>query len=157
MFFSAREDHFMDREKRSGNPVFFESRRSFTLLEMVVTFVIIAILTAIGGAKYAQVMERSRATEAKSILGSICSVQKQYQFQHDSFTSNFSALRLFDVPTGACAGTHYFRYDIPSAAATTFVARAVRCQAGGKNPDYATGYEVNISQDAIFSGDPAFV
>ncbi len=50
-------------------------KRGFTLLELIIVIVVIGLLASIGVTEYFKVVERSRGSEAKSVLGSIRTAQ----------------------------------------------------------------------------------
>ena len=67
-------------------------RKGFTLLELLMVVIIIAILAAIALPQYIKVSERARAAEALQVVGSIRSSEMRYRSQNPA--GNYT-----DVPT----------------------------------------------------------
>lgn len=134
------------------------SRKGFTLIELVVAVLIIGILAAIAVPRYIRVVEKSRAAEAKNILGLIRAAQVSYGLEIDFYTTDIPSLSL-DVPTGGCVPGYYFTYSITDAdfTAGTFTTRADRCTAGGKSPASIIPYFITIDQDGSYGGDTDFI
>jgi prepilin-type N-terminal cleavage/methylation domain-containing protein len=59
--------------------------RGFTLIEMITVVVVIGILVAIAIPQYTTTMERSRAAEGVSILGTIRGAQLRYYAEHGAY------------------------------------------------------------------------
>ncbi len=71
-----------------------QERNGFTLLEMLVVTLIIAVLVSIGVVEYRKATERTRAMEAISLLRSIYHAEKMFQMSHGSFASSLNALSI---------------------------------------------------------------
>ena len=91
----------------------------FTLLELMIVVIIIAILAAIALPQYLKTAERSRAAEALQILASIRAAEHRYRVENGAYTAGLANLDI-DVPgfngnpaspnwtftTGAAAGAN---------------------------------------------------
>ena len=84
----------------------------FTLLELLIAFVIIGILSAIALPNMINQIGKGRETEAKTQLGSIARAQQAYHFEQQVFAGSLDALTL----TGAFA-PKYYDYPEPIAPA----------------------------------------
>lgn len=91
----------------------------FTLLELMIVVVIIAILTAIALPSYRQYVLRGHRTEATRALQDLSSRQENYYFSHNAYTSTLSDLGA----TSSIAG-QYFTVGIASASTTDYVVQA---------------------------------
>lgn len=98
----------------------------FTLLELMIVVVIIAILTAIALPSYRQYVLRGHRTDATRALQDLSSRQENYYFSNNAYTSTLSDLGA----TSSIAG-QYFTIGIASASTTDYVieATAVGAQA----------------------------
>lgn len=133
------------RNKKGGR-----MKRGFTLIELVVVLIIVAILGTLGLTQYTRLVEKARGAEAKQILGSIRQLAAGYYMEWNSaagLTNTMLGISgIGGVPgplsgagtTADCASSHYFWYS--SAPTTTDITiTANRCTAGGKLPVGLTG------------------
>lgn len=73
-------------------------KKGFTLIEVVVVVIIIAILTTISFAIYTKAIERARDEEAKTALRLIYAAQKIYFMKHNEyFCSSFVCQKINDI------------------------------------------------------------
>ena len=79
----------------------FELKRNegFTLIELMVTVAIIAILVAVSVPLYTRYQARTHQAEAKLALGAIFSSEKTFYSEYSAYISSFDALAY--VPEGA--------------------------------------------------------
>ena len=98
-----------------------KNNKGFTLIELLVVVLIIGILAAIALPQYFKAVEKSRASEANTMLGAINHAEQEWamsQGSADSFTDNFNNL-VMDLPTGCVTPTSsaqarckYFTYKL---------------------------------------------
>jgi prepilin-type N-terminal cleavage/methylation domain-containing protein len=70
------------------------NKKGFTLIELLVVVLIIGILAAIALPQYFKAVEKSRATEALSILGSLAAASERVRLVKDSYATDFDELDL---------------------------------------------------------------
>ncbi|WP_267966983.1 type IV pilin protein [Delftia tsuruhatensis] len=68
--------------------------QGFTLIELMITVAVVAILSAIAYPSYQEYMLRSRRVEAQSLLGEAAARQERWRAQNGSYTSTVANLRL---------------------------------------------------------------
>ena len=81
------------------------NKKGFTLIELLVVVLIIGILAAMAMPQYFKAVERSRMTEADTLLGSISQAQRRKFLQRNSFTTNYKGL---DVSPKDSNGSTYY-------------------------------------------------
>ena len=81
------------------------NQKGFTLIELLVVVLIIGILAAMAMPQYFKAVERSRMTEAVTLLGNIAQAQQRKYLQINRYTSNFRGLDV--APKGANNTTYY--------------------------------------------------
>jgi type IV pilus assembly protein PilE len=91
----------------------------FTLIELMITLAIVAILAGIGYPSYETYMKRSRRSEAQQLLASIASREAQYLLDSRMYTNvigatglNANTERWTCTPSGAPTTCSTSYYDI---------------------------------------------
>ena len=126
-------------------------KKGFTLLELIIVIIVVGILASLGFGQYTQTIEKGRAAEARSILGSLRTLQAAYYLENGAYTATIADLGIANVPS-SCTSTHYFSY----ACATTGTCTATRCQASGKSPQSSTAYNKTLTIDGTFGGTTGY-
>ncbi len=130
------------------------NERGFTLLELLMVVVILAILAAIAVPQYLKVVEKSRISEAISLLGNLRNSEMRYRAEFATYTTTLANLD-FDPSTADVVGTKLFAYSVvagPGGIGTSFQARATRGVAPAVAPGCTAGYIVSITHDGITDG-----
>jgi len=68
------------------------SRPGFTLVELMITVAIIAILAAVAIPSFLMLQARSRQSEARILMSGVFEAEIAYYAQHSEFTGDFSLL-----------------------------------------------------------------
>lgn len=107
------------------------NNKGFTLIELLVVVLIIGILAAMAMPQYFKAVERSRMSEAVTLLGNIAQSQQRKYLQINRYTADYRAL---DVAPKGSTGADYWTKGNPTtgangngfkvslSAATTYVA-----------------------------------
>jgi type IV pilus assembly protein PilE len=93
-------------------------QRGFTLIELMITVVIIAILASVAYPSYNRYVVKTRRTEGRNLLAEIRAEQERYYSQRNTYTTDLSALGLtvtgggvlsenghYSVSAAACSGS----------------------------------------------------
>ena len=72
--------------------MFRRSEKGFTLVELMIVVVIIGILASIAIPKFSSLIGKTKATEAKTILGQIITGEKTYYFTNNAYIDFNTAL-----------------------------------------------------------------
>jgi prepilin-type N-terminal cleavage/methylation domain-containing protein len=81
---------------------------AFTLVELIITVVIIGILASVSIVKYGPVSEKARSAEAYSVLARIASAENVYRLEYNVYTSTMNNLDI-DAPV-----SNNFTYEVTS-------------------------------------------
>lgn len=73
-------------------------RKGFTLLELVIVVIIVAVLAGLGIPQFIKTVERAKASEGVSLLGDIRSSQMRYYAEYGIYTSTYTQLDV-NAPT----------------------------------------------------------
>ena len=120
-----------------------KTNKGFTLIELLVVVLIIGILAAMAMPQYFKAVERSRMTEADTLLGSIAQAQRRKFLQTNRFATKYTGLDV--APKGASGATYYtkgssgngFAVTLSDANAfTTGIATATRSAGTGTTLQY---------------------
>ena len=100
--------------------------KGFTLIELLVVVLIIGILSAVAIPQYTTAVERSRASEGITLMGSMAQAIERYRSQKDQWPTSFSQLDL-EIPQnstgyGGKLFTVTFEPDKPSTNQLTITA-----------------------------------
>lgn len=121
--------------------------KGFTLLELVVVIIILGILATLGLTQYFAMVERSRGSEAKAVLGDMRTLAAAARMEYGDLNAGALTDERMNLGAGggdtipnACAPTHYFFYAYAATGANTVTLTATRCGTGdgGKTPDSST-------------------
>ncbi len=123
------------------------NRSGFTLLELIVVIIIIGVLAALGFVQYTSMVEKGRKAEARTLLGSLRTIQFAY-FEENGVYGDLGQIGT-PAPAG-CQGSHYFSYACVGAASG--VCTASRCTANGKAPQHPVGYSITLAPDGTWGG-----
>jgi len=104
-------------------------RKGFTLVELIIVIIIVGILASIGLTQYNKVVEKSRAAEARMILGTLRTAEIAEYNESGSY-KDVAGLGV-GAPDGTCLSTHFFSYSCATPSGTC---TAVRCTGGTGKP-----------------------
>lgn len=97
------------------------SRRGFTLIELMIVVVILGILAAIAIPKFGEVSKRSKEAEATPILKQLYTLQERHLHQHGSYATTILEL---EGGGGNFSDGKYYGFQLGSGTGSTYVACA---------------------------------
>ena len=128
------------------------NKKGFTLIELLVVVLILGILAAMAMPQYFKAVERSRMSEAVSLLGSIAGAQQRKYLQINKYVEDYRGLDV--VPAGATGDSYTtsdngFTITIDGTGYTEGVATATRSSSNGTlnyNYNLTRYYASNLTQ-----------
>ena len=118
------------------------NNKGFTLIELLVVVLIIGILAAIALPQYMKAVEKSRASEALTLLGNLANAEHIYNMSQGSYTTDLAALDI-TLPCVSDTTVNTNNFQISTAVNSTtgaFTATATRTingAAAGGDRNYA--------------------
>lgn len=136
-------------EEKRLNAKICLSTRGFTLIEMLITVVMVSILAAIALPGYQDSIRSARRGEAKVELILLAKAQAKWR----GTDTDYANTDELDVSTAikslkAADGTVYYTYAVTENTATTFKINATPTSAGGQNQDSCA--TLSIDQTVTF-------
>lgn len=123
----------------------------FTLIELMIAVVVVAILTAIALPSYQEYVIRGKITEATSNLADMRVKLEQFFQDNRTYVGACVAGTTAPLPTG----TKYFTFTCPTLTATTFTVTATGIAAQGMGGFVYTVNQTNTQATTITGGSPA--
>lgn len=103
---------------------FIEDEDGFSLTELLIVLAIIGILIMIAVPIYQNVTTRAKATEARTQLAFLHTLQKVYHLEYDRYSSNFEAIGFEHEAMITEGGRARYEIEIVSAEPNEYVATA---------------------------------
>jgi len=133
---------------RRGSPA-----RGFTLIELMITVAIVAILAAVALPSYQSYVMRSKRADAKNALLDLASREERYFSTHNAYTTDAVELgygtgATFPIQVGISGSNNYELSIVGTLTATTFTVRAT--PKGNQTKD-TTCYAYQLTQQGTRS------
>jgi type IV pilus assembly protein PilE len=133
---------------------FPKSSKGFTLIELMIVVVIIAILAALAVPRFMRATTKGKQSEARLILKQIYTMQRAYRQYYDGYACDGATLSAASPNAFAVLGVEYMqsaRYSYQMAAdATTFTATA---NANLDDDDTLDTWAIDQTGDLVNSSD----
>lgn len=131
-----------------------KTQNGFTLIELMITVVVIAILVAVAVPSYTDYVMRGKITEATATLADLRVKMEQYFQDNRTYADVAGVTAPCTVGAGSVpmpAGTRYFTFDCstPARTATTFTLTATGIAAQGMGGFVYTVNELNAQASTI--------
>lgn len=133
-----------------------QDAKGFTLIELIIVLIIVAVLGTLGLTQYSGLVERARGAEAKNILGSLRKMCAAYYMERATIPANADVGigTALDQTPSACRSSHYFSYGI-SGVSPSVTITGTRCVALGKEPQRPGSLTLILTSN-LNTGDDAW-
>ena len=98
--------------------------QGFTLIEMMITVVVIGILAMVAIPAYNDSVTKGRRSDAKSTLTDIAAKQEQFFMDNKTYTTDLTKLG-YAASSDTFSKDDYYKVTVTAASATAFSAKAV--------------------------------
>ncbi len=128
--------------------------RGFTLIEVMIVILIVAILASLAMPQYTKVVEKAKMTEARTTLSAIRASEGIYYAEHDNYTTDVTQLALDS--NALTAGNYTYEITVateadPSTGADIPIFTVVATRVGGK----FAGEKIEMDKDGILTSSTA--
>ncbi|WP_313296512.1 type IV pilin protein [Diaphorobacter sp.] len=107
-----------------------QRQKGFTLIELMITVAVIAILSAVAYPSYQEYLIRSRRVEGQSLLSEAAVRQERYRAQNGGYTDDVTKLKL---PHGDKSEHGYYTLTLSGVTSTDYTLLATRTGAQAKD------------------------
>lgn len=133
-----------------------KDKQGFTLLELLMVVVIIAILASIAVPQYLRTAERARMSEALQMLGSMRQSAIRFKTEVGTWAPGGAAITANQLDVGSAAadmsGTPAFTYAVNCGTANGIVMTATRNAAPAIGGNCKAAYVISINDLGGFAG-----
>ena len=109
------------------------NNKAFTLLELLIVILIIAVLATLAVPQYIGFIEKSRAAEAMRVIGMATHAERLHKMETGAYTWNLNNLDI-EIPDSG-----YWEYSVVSVGLRDFALRATRT-AKDASPEFVGQY-----------------
>lgn len=125
---------------------YMQANRGFTLMELAITMVVLAILVSLALPSYRQYILRGHRADATRALQDVASREESYFFSNSAYTSSLTSLG-----TNSSVAGQYFQVTLASSSSTTYTATATA--QGAQTKDTAcTSFSISQTGSKTVSG-----
>jgi len=113
-------------------------RNGFTLLELMVTVVILSILATIAYPSYMGQVQKTRRVDGKAAVLEVAMAEEQYYTRNKAYTNSLSALSIDATLRGGTSKEGYYTLTLTRPTTTTFTITATATGSQANDTDCAT-------------------
>jgi len=118
---------------------FFINRKAFTLLEVIITVIIIGVLAVLAFTQYSYLVEKARTAEAIQAISALRPLAIKYYLDHNNSVTGLTNAGLGVDNT--CTAGSFYKYSVDAINTTTVYLNATRCTSDGKAPNASREYQ----------------
>jgi type IV pilus assembly protein PilE len=122
----------------------------FTLIELVIVVLIVAILAAVAIPSYRRYVVRSHRVDAQAALLDLAARQERFYYSSNAYTDDLAALNATETMAG-----DLYKVEVASASSTAYVVKATPLGTQAKSDTACTSLTLNNLGSRGSTGDKA--
>ena len=126
--------------------------KGFTLIEVLIVVIIIAVLAGLAVPMFRGTVEKSRKAEAEGVLSAVRSAEMRYFAANNTYTGTLANLDYNPAAADTSGQTVHFTYTVPTATAVALTVTATRNATDGGDGTST----VSLNQAGVTTGTGVF-
>jgi type IV pilus assembly protein PilE len=129
-----------------------KTSKGFTLIELMIVITIIALIAGIGIPSYLKQVVKTRRSDAKIALTELAQLQESFFADNQTYTGDLAKLGKTAQGGVFLSPEEYYKLEIPSAGARTFLMRATPIGGQANDDEVCQTFTINAAGEKTATG-----